>query len=102
MVNSLSYSSRHKVGVKAKKEKKLRKQSEKEKEKVVSADGDEVGIDTRNPDSDMGMDNGKEKSPQELEEENLDLAMENNDWAASPGSSLFPYEDNEGSDSENK
>lgn len=48
------------------------------------------------------MDNGKEKSAQESEEENLDLAMENNDWAASPGSSLFPYEDNEGSDSENK
>ncbi len=102
MANSLRCNSRHKAGVKANKEKKLRKQSEKEKEKVVSADGDEIGVDTRNPDSDMEMDNEKEKLAQEPKEENLDLVMENDDWAASPGSSLSPYEDNKGPDSANR
>ena len=68
----------------------------------MSEDGDEVGADTPNPDSDMGMDNDKEKSAQEPEEENLDLVMENDDWTASPASSLSLYEENKSLDSANR
>ena len=55
------------------------------------------------------MDNGKKKSAQELEE-NLDLVMENDNraagpvvifQAASPTSSLAPYEDHEDPDAAN-
>ena len=74
----------------------------KRRKKLLARTEMEVGVDTRNPDSDMGMNNEKEKSAQEPEGENLDLVMENDDWAASPGSSLSPYEDNEGSDSTNR
>lgn len=38
---------------------------------------------------------------QEPDEENLDLVMENDDWAASPTSSFSPYENNESPDSAN-
>ncbi len=60
------------------------------------------GPDTPNPDSDIEMDNEKEKSAQKPEEKNLDLVMENDDWAASPASSLSPYEENESFDSANR
>ena len=61
MANSPRCISRHKAGVKANKEKKLRKQSEKKKEKMDSTNEDEIGIDTCNPDSEMGTDNEKEE-----------------------------------------
>ncbi len=79
MANSSRCISRQKASVKASKERKVRKESEREKTKVVSEDGEEVGADTPNPDLDMRIDNGKEKSAQEQEEENLDLVMENDE-----------------------
>ncbi len=88
MANSSRCISRQKAGIKANKERRVRKESEKEKAKDVSEDGDKVGADTPNPDLDMRINNGKEKSAQEQEEENLDLVMENDDWAASPTSSM--------------
>ena len=68
-------------------------------QRVISEDRDEFEADTLNSNSDMGMDNEREKAAQELEEENLDLVMENDDWAASPASSLSLYEENKGLDS---
>ena len=68
-------------------------------QRVISEDRDEFEADTPNSNSDMGMDNEREKAAQELEEENLDLVMENDDWAASPASSLSLYEENKGLDS---
>ena len=49
----------------------------------------------------MEIHNGKEKSAQEPEE-NLDLMIERDDWAASPASSLSPYEKDESLDSANR
>ncbi len=46
--------------------------------------------------------NEKKKVAQESKEENLELVMEIDDWAASPMSSLFLYEKNEGLDSANE
>lgn len=79
----------------------LKKQSKKEKEKIVSKDGNEAGRDSPNLDSDIRINNKKEKSAQEPEKENLDLVMENDDWAASAASSFSLYEKNEGLDSAN-
>lgn len=59
------------------------------------------GPGTHNLDSDMELDNEKENSAQEPEEENLDLVMENDDWATSPNSSLSPDEEKENPDSAN-
>ncbi len=62
MANSSRYISRQKEGIKVNKQRKMRKKSEKEKAKVVSKDGNEVKTNTPNPDLDMRIDNGKEKS----------------------------------------
>ena len=79
----------------------LKKEKRKEKEKVVSENGDVIGADTPISNSDMGIDNEKEKSAQEQEEENLDLVMETDDWAASPASPLSLDEEAESQDSAN-
>ncbi len=47
------------------------------------------------------MDNEEGKSVQDPEE-NLDLLMETDDWAASPAPSLSLYEDDKSPDSGNK
>lgn len=44
-----------------------------------------------NPSSDIGMDNEIEKAALELENENLDLVIEIDDWLASPDLSLSHY-----------
>ena len=67
----------------------------------TSTSPEEVSLSPANSDSDMVMDNEKENSAQELEE-NLDLAMENDNWAGSPASFFSPDEENEGLDSVNK
>lgn len=61
MANFLRCSSRHKTGVKANKKKQLGKLCEKWNEEVVSKNEDEFGTDTLNSNSDMEIDNGKEK-----------------------------------------
>lgn len=71
------------------------------KQKVLQKDKDEIGPDTPNPDWDMDIDNKKEKIAQELEGENLDLVIENDDWAASLASSLSLYKKNKVFDSAN-
>ena len=102
MANSSQGKSKHEVGVKAKKEKQMGKQSEKGKEKGVNEDGNEIGADTYNPTMDMQIDSEKKKSAQESEE-NLDLVMKTDDWAASLASlALSLYEEDEGQNSANR
>lgn len=48
------------------------------------------------------MNNEKEKTTQELKEENLNLVIKNNDWATSPTTSLSLYKENEDFDSANR
>ena len=100
IANSSRCASRHQANIKARKEKKS-KEKEKERTQTKNINNDPIP-DTPNPSLDVRMDLEKEKSAQQPEDENLDLVMESNDWAASPASSLSPYEENEGPDSTNR
>lgn len=102
IANSSYYSSRHKTDIKAKNEKQSEKQVEKEKEKDESQHGNEIDADISKPVLDMQIDDEKEKSVQELDE-NLDKVMKTDYWAASLASLTFSfYDEEEGQDSTNR
>ena len=67
----------------------------------ASTEPEETSPGLANSDLDMEIDNEKEKSAQKPEE-NLDLMIERDNWAASHTSSLSPYEENKSLDFANR
>ena len=91
--NSARCPARHKAEILARNKKRI--DTTQKKPGLSSADTSDSDIEAK-------LDSEVKRSAQEPEEENLDLVMETNGWAASPAPSLSMYEDDESPDSANQ